>query len=168
MDFFQFVFDFLDLHLQADWLLHNIIPDHVSDQLKKSAKYSENHKVMMTTSWKKELSILNSDRSLQKIKCVRSLPLCYYHCKEIVPGRGHRLCKSSQLQRALRRVIYGWQRISEVKISRIFVLSQMDFCLQGSQRAYFWLRWIARSGKTPSKHPVSVIRDKKSTLLSFQ
>ena len=29
---------------QADWLLHNIIPKHVSDQLKKSAKYSENHK----------------------------------------------------------------------------------------------------------------------------
>ena len=44
---------------------------------------------------------------------------------EIVPGRGHRLCKSSQLQRALRRVIYGWQRISKVKISRIFVLLQM-------------------------------------------
>ena len=46
-DFLQFVFGSLDLHLQADWLLHNIIPDHVSDQLKKSAKYSENHKVMM-------------------------------------------------------------------------------------------------------------------------
>lgn len=30
--------------MQADWLLHNIIPNHVSDQLKKSAKYSENHK----------------------------------------------------------------------------------------------------------------------------
>ena len=29
---------------KADWLLHNIIPSHVSDQLKKSAKYSENHK----------------------------------------------------------------------------------------------------------------------------
>ena len=29
---------------QADWLLHNIIPSHVSDQLKKCAKYSENHK----------------------------------------------------------------------------------------------------------------------------
>lgn len=29
---------------QADWLLHNIIPKHVADQLKKSAKYSENHK----------------------------------------------------------------------------------------------------------------------------
>lgn len=29
---------------QADWLLHNIIPEHVADQLKKSAKYSENHK----------------------------------------------------------------------------------------------------------------------------
>jgi len=34
----------LNLKNQADWLLHNIIPDHVSDQLKKSAKYSENHK----------------------------------------------------------------------------------------------------------------------------
>ena len=32
------------LILQADWLLHNIIPSHVSDQLKKSAKYSKNHK----------------------------------------------------------------------------------------------------------------------------
>ena len=74
---------------------------------------------------KKELSILNSDCSLQKIKCVRSLPLWCSHCKEIVLGRGHRLCKSSQLQRALRRVIYGWQRISKVKISRIFVLLQM-------------------------------------------
>ena len=30
--------------VQADWLLHNIIPSHVSDQLKKSAKYSKNHK----------------------------------------------------------------------------------------------------------------------------
>lgn len=29
---------------QADWLLHNIIPKHVADQLKKSAKYSENHR----------------------------------------------------------------------------------------------------------------------------
>lgn len=29
---------------QADWLLHNIIPKHVADQLKESAKYSENHK----------------------------------------------------------------------------------------------------------------------------
>ena len=28
---------------QADWLLHNIIPKHVADQLKKSACYSENH-----------------------------------------------------------------------------------------------------------------------------
>lgn len=28
---------------QADWLLHNIIPKHVADQLKESAKYSENH-----------------------------------------------------------------------------------------------------------------------------
>ena len=27
---------------------------------------------------KKKLSIMNSDRSLQKIKCFRSLPLCYY------------------------------------------------------------------------------------------
>jgi len=34
----------LNLKNQADWLLHNIIPNHVSDQLKKSAKYSENHK----------------------------------------------------------------------------------------------------------------------------
>jgi len=34
----------LNLKNQADWLLHNIIPDHVSDQLKKVAKYSENHK----------------------------------------------------------------------------------------------------------------------------
>merc|ERR1719458_485113 len=34
----------LTLKNQADWLLHNIIPSHVSDQLKKSAKYSENHK----------------------------------------------------------------------------------------------------------------------------
>ncbi|CAH4033548.1 unnamed protein product [Pieris brassicae] len=29
---------------QADWLLHNIIPRHVADQLKSTAKYSENHK----------------------------------------------------------------------------------------------------------------------------
>lgn len=28
---------------QADWLLHNIIPRHVADQLKNTAKYSENH-----------------------------------------------------------------------------------------------------------------------------
>ena len=28
---------------QADWLLHNIIPRHVSESLKKSAQYSENH-----------------------------------------------------------------------------------------------------------------------------
>jgi len=34
----------LNLKNQADWLLHNIIPNHVSDQLKKCAKYSENHK----------------------------------------------------------------------------------------------------------------------------
>jgi len=34
----------LNLKNQADWLLHNIIPSHVSDQLKKSAKYSKNHK----------------------------------------------------------------------------------------------------------------------------
>ena len=74
---------------------------------------------------KRELSILNSDLSVQKTICVRSLLLCYYHSKEIVPGRWHRLCKSSQLQRALRRVIYGWQRISKVKILRIFVLLQM-------------------------------------------
>ncbi|XP_032511663.2 adenylate cyclase type 9 [Danaus plexippus] len=29
---------------QADWLLHNIIPRHVADQLKSTAKYSENHR----------------------------------------------------------------------------------------------------------------------------
>lgn len=29
---------------QADWLLHNIIPRHVADQLKNTAKYSENYK----------------------------------------------------------------------------------------------------------------------------
>lgn len=29
---------------QADWLLHNIIPRHVADHLKNTAKYSENHK----------------------------------------------------------------------------------------------------------------------------
>lgn len=29
---------------QADWLLHNIIPKHVADQLKNTAHYSENHK----------------------------------------------------------------------------------------------------------------------------
>jgi adenylate cyclase 9 len=29
---------------QADWLLHNIIPRHVSESLKKSAQYSENHR----------------------------------------------------------------------------------------------------------------------------
>lgn len=29
---------------QADWLLHNIIPRHVAEQLKNTAKYSENHK----------------------------------------------------------------------------------------------------------------------------
>ena len=34
----------LTLFVQADWLLHNIIPSHVSDQLKKAAKYSKNHK----------------------------------------------------------------------------------------------------------------------------
>ncbi|XP_026468866.1 adenylate cyclase type 9-like [Ctenocephalides felis] len=28
---------------QADWLLHNIIPQHVADQLKNTAKYSANH-----------------------------------------------------------------------------------------------------------------------------
>ena len=110
---------------------------------------------------KKELSILNSDRSLQKIKCVRSLPLWYNHCKEIVLGRGHRLCKSSQLQRALRRVIYGWQRISKVKISRIFVLLQMisgsrvlnelisDFDELLDQVKLYW------------KPPLYIIKDKK-------
>ncbi|KAK3099160.1 hypothetical protein FSP39_000306 [Pinctada imbricata] len=29
---------------QADWLLHNIIPKHVSEQLKQTSKYSKNHK----------------------------------------------------------------------------------------------------------------------------
>ncbi|XP_046394106.1 adenylate cyclase type 9 [Ischnura elegans] len=29
---------------QADWLLHNIIPRHVAEQLKTTARYSENHK----------------------------------------------------------------------------------------------------------------------------
>ncbi|XP_041973413.1 adenylate cyclase type 9 [Aricia agestis] len=29
---------------QADWLLHNIIPRHVAEQLKNTAKYSENHR----------------------------------------------------------------------------------------------------------------------------
>lgn len=29
---------------QADWLLHNIIPEHVSDVLKETSKYSRNHK----------------------------------------------------------------------------------------------------------------------------
>ena len=29
---------------QADWLLNNIIPKHVADQLKNTAKYSENHR----------------------------------------------------------------------------------------------------------------------------
>ena len=29
---------------QADWLLHNIIPKHVSDVVKRTAKYSKNHK----------------------------------------------------------------------------------------------------------------------------
>ncbi|XP_013405620.1 adenylate cyclase type 9-like, partial [Lingula anatina] len=28
----------------ADWLLHNIIPEHISEQLKKTSKYSKNHK----------------------------------------------------------------------------------------------------------------------------
>ena len=105
---------------------------------------------------KRELSILNSDRTENQMLQIAPIVLL----SEIVPGRGHRLCKSSQLQRALRRVIYGWQRISKVKISRIFVLLQMDFCLQGSQRAYFWLRWIARSGKTPSKPPLYIMRNR--------
>ncbi|KAK7485973.1 hypothetical protein BaRGS_00022839 [Batillaria attramentaria] len=29
---------------QADWLLHNIIPEHVSDVVKRTSKYSKNHK----------------------------------------------------------------------------------------------------------------------------
>ena len=33
-----------DTKEQADWLLHNIIPEHVSNILKKSSKYCENHK----------------------------------------------------------------------------------------------------------------------------
>ncbi|XP_040564772.1 adenylate cyclase type 9 isoform X2 [Lepeophtheirus salmonis] len=32
-----------NLKNQADWLLHNIIPRHVSESLKKSLRYSENH-----------------------------------------------------------------------------------------------------------------------------
>ena len=127
--------------------------------------------IRKTTRWwwrpaeKRTEYILNSDRTENQMLQIAPNVLL----SEIVPGRGHRLCKSSQLQRALRRVIYGWQRISKVKISRfkIFVLSQMDFCLQGSQRAYFWLRWTARSGKTISKPPLCVIRDKKSKLLSI-
>ncbi|XP_043471467.1 adenylate cyclase type 9 isoform X1 [Leptopilina heterotoma] len=31
---------------QADWLLHNIIPKYVADQLKTTAKYSQNHKAV--------------------------------------------------------------------------------------------------------------------------
>lgn len=31
---------------QADWLLHNIIPKYVADQLKTTAKYSQNHKTV--------------------------------------------------------------------------------------------------------------------------
>ncbi|XP_064636296.1 adenylate cyclase type 9-like isoform X2 [Lineus longissimus] len=33
-----------DAKEQADWLLHNIIPEHVSEQLKLTSKYSRNHK----------------------------------------------------------------------------------------------------------------------------
>ncbi len=33
-----------NLKNQADWLLHNIIPRHVAESLKKSAQYSENHR----------------------------------------------------------------------------------------------------------------------------
>lgn len=29
---------------QADWLLHNIIPKHVSEVVKRTSKYSKNHK----------------------------------------------------------------------------------------------------------------------------
>lgn len=29
---------------QAEWLLHNIIPQHISEQMKKNSKYSKNHK----------------------------------------------------------------------------------------------------------------------------
>ncbi|ESP04398.1 hypothetical protein LOTGIDRAFT_136233 [Lottia gigantea] len=29
---------------QAEWLLHNIIPDHISEQVKKTSTYSKNHK----------------------------------------------------------------------------------------------------------------------------
>ncbi|KAF4520727.1 hypothetical protein B566_EDAN004847 [Ephemera danica] len=31
---------------QVDWLLHNIIPQHVAEQLKSTARYSENHKMV--------------------------------------------------------------------------------------------------------------------------
>ena len=33
-----------NLKNQADWLLHNIIPRHIAESLKKSAQYSENHR----------------------------------------------------------------------------------------------------------------------------
>ena len=33
-----------NLKNQADWLLHNIIPRHISVKLKQSAGYSENHR----------------------------------------------------------------------------------------------------------------------------
>jgi hypothetical protein len=33
---------------QADWLLHNIIPQHVSEQLKTTSKFSKNHKDVIT------------------------------------------------------------------------------------------------------------------------
>ena len=33
-----------NLKNQADWLLHNIIPKHISDSLKRSSGYSENHR----------------------------------------------------------------------------------------------------------------------------
>ena len=33
-----------NLKNQADWLLHNIIPRHISTKLKQSSIYSENHK----------------------------------------------------------------------------------------------------------------------------
>lgn len=32
------------LKRQADWLLHNIIPRHVVEQLKTTSRYSENHR----------------------------------------------------------------------------------------------------------------------------
>ncbi|MPC51059.1 Adenylate cyclase type 9 [Portunus trituberculatus] len=41
---FNTYFDILTMKNQADWLLHNIIPRHVVDSIKTTAKYSENHR----------------------------------------------------------------------------------------------------------------------------